>query len=110
MNDQDMFRINDLDGDEVVVEASAGEKEEHSEKVAKKEVSTGDPFTTTDKGKAKMVEPERPLKRKEQIMMDEQFARDLEAQMQADLEEEQRIAKKKEEEDNMAMIAKWDNT
>nr|GEX10461.1 putative ribonuclease H-like domain-containing protein [Tanacetum cinerariifolium] len=48
INDQDMFRVNDLDGDEVVVDASAGEKEEQSEKVAKKEVSTADPVTTAD--------------------------------------------------------------
>nr|GEV82536.1 hypothetical protein [Tanacetum cinerariifolium] len=46
MNDQDMFKVNDLDGDEVVVDVSAGEKEEQSEKVAEKEVSTADPFTT----------------------------------------------------------------
>nr|GEY43013.1 hypothetical protein [Tanacetum cinerariifolium] len=57
-----------------------------------------------------MVEPKRPLKRKEKIMMDGQIARDLEAQMQADLEEEQRIAKQKEEEANIAMVAEWDNT
>nr|GEU52140.1 putative ribonuclease H-like domain-containing protein [Tanacetum cinerariifolium] len=46
MNDQDMFRINDLDGDEVVVDVSVGEKEERSEKVTEKEVSTADPVTT----------------------------------------------------------------
>nr|GEX47132.1 hypothetical protein [Tanacetum cinerariifolium] len=46
MNDQDMFGVNDLDGDEVVVNVSAGEKEEQSEKVTKKEVSTVDPVTT----------------------------------------------------------------
>nr|GEY88746.1 hypothetical protein [Tanacetum cinerariifolium] len=127
MNDQDIFGINDLDGDEVVVDVLAEEKEQQSEKVAKKEaqslivikaakpkalitaattvtvVSTRpkekgiimqDPFETPspkpivssqqpsqpkDKGKAKMVKPKRPLKRKEQIMIDEQIARDLEA-------------------------------
>nr|GEV30219.1 ARID DNA-binding domain-containing protein [Tanacetum cinerariifolium] len=42
MNDQDMFGVIDLDGDEVVVEASAREKEEQSEKVVEKEVSTAD--------------------------------------------------------------------
>nr|GFB55530.1 hypothetical protein [Tanacetum cinerariifolium] len=57
-----------------------------------------------------MVKPKRPLKRKEQIMMDEQIARDLKVQMQADLEEEQRIAKKKEEEANIAIVTEWDNT
>nr|GEY22650.1 reverse transcriptase domain-containing protein [Tanacetum cinerariifolium] len=50
-----------------------------------------------------MAEPERPLKRKEQIMVDEQISRDLKAQMQANLEE-QRISKQKEEEANIAMI------
>nr|GEU84373.1 putative ribonuclease H-like domain-containing protein [Tanacetum cinerariifolium] len=195
MNDHDMFGVNDLDGDEVVVDVSAREKEEHSEKVAKKEVSTTNPVTTADevvttddvevsavlttttttddeltlaqtliaikaakpkalitaattvtavstrpkekgiimqepsktpspkpivssqqpsqpkdKGKAKIVKPKRPLKRKEQIMIDEQIASNLEGQMQANLEEEQRITKQKEEETNIAMIAKWNNT
>nr|GEU74731.1 hypothetical protein [Tanacetum cinerariifolium] len=41
-----MFRVNDLDGDEVVVDVSTGEKEEQSEKVVKKEVSTTNPVTT----------------------------------------------------------------
>nr|GEV57903.1 reverse transcriptase domain, reverse transcriptase zinc-binding domain protein [Tanacetum cinerariifolium] len=67
-------------------------------------VSSQQPSQPKDKGKAKMVEPKRPLKRKEQIMMDEQIARDLEAQIQADIEEEQRIGKQKEEEANIAMI------
>nr|GEW57530.1 hypothetical protein [Tanacetum cinerariifolium] len=47
INDQDMFRVNYLNGNEVGVHASAGEKEEQSEKVTKKEVSTIDPVTTT---------------------------------------------------------------
>nr|GEY70485.1 hypothetical protein [Tanacetum cinerariifolium] len=187
--------FNDLDGDEVVVDILAGEKEERRDKVAEKKVSTADPVntagevvTTVDvevsvslitiitiddamnlaqilveikatkpkaltttativtavsirpkekgiimqdpsktpspkpivssqqpsqpkgKGEAKMVEPERPLKRKEQIIMDEQTARDLKAQIQANLEEVQRIPKEKEEEANIAMIAEWDNT
>nr|GEU73287.1 hypothetical protein [Tanacetum cinerariifolium] len=148
MNDQERFGVNDLDGDDIVVDVSAGEKEEQISaalttttttddelnlaqtlieiKVAKpKAITTAaitvtavstrpmvkgiimqEPFETPsskpifssqqpsypkDKGKAKMVEPKRPLKRKEQIIKDEQIARDLKAQMQADLEEEQRI-------------------
>nr|GEU65395.1 hypothetical protein [Tanacetum cinerariifolium] len=190
MNDQDMFGVNNLDGDEVVVDVLAGENEEQSKKVAKKEVSNANTVTTAsevvttadvkvsaalttttttddelslartlviikaakpkalttvaitvtdvstrpkekgiimqehseipflkpivsshqpskpkDKGKAKMVEPERPLKRKEHIIMDKQIARVLKAQMQDDLKEEQRIEKQKEEEANKAMIA-----
>nr|GFB25961.1 hypothetical protein [Tanacetum cinerariifolium] len=57
-----------------------------------------------DKGKAKMVEPKRPLKKKEQIMMDEEVARQLEAQMKAEIEEEEKIAKKKEKEANISII------
>nr|GEY28672.1 hypothetical protein [Tanacetum cinerariifolium] len=34
----------------------------------------------------------------------------LEAQMQAELEEENRLARLKEEETNIALVAKWDNT
>ncbi|GJY28393.1 hypothetical protein Tco_0404160 [Tanacetum coccineum] len=53
-----------------------------------------------DKGKAKMVEPEKPLKKKDQIAMDEEVARNLKAQLQAELEEEERISRLKEEKAN----------
>ncbi|GJZ90079.1 hypothetical protein Tco_0662006 [Tanacetum coccineum] len=36
-----------------------------------------------DKGKTKMVEPEKPLKKKDQIAIDEEVAKNLEAQLQA---------------------------
>ncbi|GJV69137.1 hypothetical protein Tco_1484646 [Tanacetum coccineum] len=48
-----------------------------------------------DKGKAIMVEPERPLKKKDQVALDEEMARNLEAQMQAELIEEERLARQK---------------
>nr|GEU56122.1 hypothetical protein [Tanacetum cinerariifolium] len=145
MKEEDMFRVNDLDGDEVIVDVIAGENVEQSTKVAKKDVSTTDLVTTAeikvakpkaittaativtitgtrpktkgivmkepserptptpkdssqkplqakDKGKGKMVEPEKPLKRKDQIMIDEEFAKNLKAQLQAELEEEERLA------------------
>ncbi|GKB10445.1 retrovirus-related pol polyprotein from transposon TNT 1-94 [Tanacetum coccineum] len=57
-----------------------------------------------------MVEPEKPLKRKDQISFDEEVARNLEAQLQAELEEEERLARQKEEEANIALIESWDNT
>nr|GEV50624.1 hypothetical protein [Tanacetum cinerariifolium] len=195
MNEEEMFRVNDLDGDEVVMDVSAIENVEQSAKVAEKEVNTADPVTTAgevvttggvevttaaatlqiskdeltlaqtlieikvakpkaittaattvtaagtrpkekgivmqepsktplrkpiissqkpsqtkDKGKGKMVEPERPLKRKDRIMMDAEVAKNLEAQMQAELEEEERLARLKEEETNIALIKSWDNT
>nr|GEU84290.1 hypothetical protein [Tanacetum cinerariifolium] len=44
-NEEDMFGVNDLDGDQVIVDVTAGENVEQSAKVAKKEVSTADPVT-----------------------------------------------------------------
>nr|GFA26242.1 hypothetical protein [Tanacetum cinerariifolium] len=63
-----------------------------------------------DKGKAKMIEPKKPLKRKEQIIIDEEVVEHLEAQTQAELEEEERLTRLKEEETNIALVAYWDNT
>ncbi|GJR61710.1 uncharacterized mitochondrial protein-like protein [Tanacetum coccineum] len=63
-----------------------------------------------DKGKGKMVEPKKPLKKKDQISLDEEMARNLEAHMQAELIEEERLARQKEEEANIALIESWDNT
>nr|GFA32835.1 hypothetical protein [Tanacetum cinerariifolium] len=62
-----------------------------------------------DKGKGKMVEPEKPLKNKDQIEFDEEVAKNLEAQLQAELEEEERLARQKEEKANIALIAEWDD-
>ncbi|GJY59839.1 putative reverse transcriptase domain-containing protein [Tanacetum coccineum] len=82
--------------------------EEQEKDVAKKEVSTDDPITTTgevvttanvevttakDKGKIIMVEPEVPLKKKDQLALDEEMARNLEAQLQVELIKEERIAR-----------------
>ncbi|GKD03101.1 hypothetical protein Tco_1178075 [Tanacetum coccineum] len=57
-----------------------------------------------------MVEPEVPLKRKDQIALDEQLARDIQAKLDAELEEEQKLARKQEEEANIALIESWENT
>ncbi|GJZ64591.1 hypothetical protein Tco_0621012 [Tanacetum coccineum] len=63
-----------------------------------------------DKGKAKITESEKPLKKKDQIMYDQEVALNLQAQLQADLEEEERLTRQKEEEANIALIESWDNT
>ncbi|GKD85137.1 hypothetical protein Tco_1356291 [Tanacetum coccineum] len=63
-----------------------------------------------DKGKAKMIESEKPLKKKDQIMYDQEVALNLQAQLQAELEEEERLTRQKEEEANIALIESWDNT
>ncbi|GKD85040.1 hypothetical protein Tco_1356194 [Tanacetum coccineum] len=57
-----------------------------------------------EKGKAKLVEPEKPLKKKDQITMDEEVARNHEAQLQDELEEEERISRLKEEKANIALL------
>nr|GEX75182.1 hypothetical protein [Tanacetum cinerariifolium] len=162
MHDADMFGVDDLEGNEVFVDAR--------ENIVENEVSTADPVTTAsevvttasvknsvaptttttvdvddevtlaktliamkavkpkfistaittprakgiifheqvqahkltvssskDKGKAKMIEPEKPLKKKDQISVDEEVARKLEAEMRAEMKEEERIAREKDE-------------
>ncbi|GJW02708.1 hypothetical protein Tco_1561564 [Tanacetum coccineum] len=63
-----------------------------------------------DKGKAKMIESKKPLKKKDHIMYDQEVALNLQAQLQAELEEEERLTRQKEEEANIALIESWDNT
>ncbi|GJY92827.1 hypothetical protein Tco_0508609 [Tanacetum coccineum] len=126
----EMFDIDDLHYDEVIVDMAVGEKQEKSAKNNEREVSTSvedsaaptipvttaatatttrpkvrwvvvqepsefrtttsspqasQPSKTKDKGKAIMIELEVPLKRKYQIALDEEMARNLEAQLQAEL-------------------------
>ncbi|GKD20004.1 hypothetical protein Tco_1221707 [Tanacetum coccineum] len=68
------------------------------------------PSKTKDKGKAIMIKPEVPLKRKDQVALDEEMASNLEAQLQAELIEEEKMARKKDEEANIALIESWKNT
>ncbi|GKB24682.1 hypothetical protein Tco_0864083 [Tanacetum coccineum] len=63
-----------------------------------------------DKGKAKMNKSEKPLKKKDQIMYDQEVVLNLQAQLQAKLEEEERLTRQKEEKTNIALIKSWDNT
>ncbi|GKB86561.1 ribonuclease H-like domain-containing protein, partial [Tanacetum coccineum] len=61
-----------------------------------------------DKGKAKMIEPEKPLKQKDQIKFDEEVAKRLAEELEAKLEEEEeRVTIQREEEAN---LISWDNT
>nr|GEV58155.1 hypothetical protein [Tanacetum cinerariifolium] len=137
MNEEDLFRVNDLDGDEVIVDVTTRENVEQDTIVAEKEVSTTDDEVVTtiedlegtttattlqisnddvtlaqtlieikaakpkargakDKGKGIIVKPEKPLKKKDQIALDEEVARNLEAQMKAEMEKEERIAREKD--------------
>ncbi|GKA46743.1 hypothetical protein Tco_0739626 [Tanacetum coccineum] len=69
-----------------------------------KTLQASQPSKIKDKGKAIMIEPEVPLKRKDQVALDEDLARNL--QLDAELIEEERLARKKEEEANIALIDK----
>ncbi|GJV76888.1 putative ribonuclease H-like domain-containing protein [Tanacetum coccineum] len=62
------------------------------------------PSNIKDKGKAKMIEPEKPLKMKEQIRLDEELA----FKLQAEEEEQARLAREKAEKVKEANIS-WDN-
>nr|GEU45141.1 hypothetical protein [Tanacetum cinerariifolium] len=64
--------------------------------------------SSKDKGKAKMIEPEKPLKKKDQITLVEEVARSLEAEIKAEMEEEERIAREKEKA-NRVVIEEWDD-
>ncbi|GJR82580.1 hypothetical protein Tco_0153365 [Tanacetum coccineum] len=57
-----------------------------------------------------MIESEKPLKKKDQIMYDQKVALNLQSELQAKLEEEERFTRQKEEEANIALIESWDNT
>nr|GFA00312.1 hypothetical protein [Tanacetum cinerariifolium] len=109
---------------------SSKEEEEQDATVTEKEVSAAvDEVVTTaksvegiiaattpqiskddakDKGKGFMVEHEKPLKKKDQIAFDEEVVRKLEAQMKSKMEEEERIAREKDEA-NIAVIEEWDD-
>nr|GEU54034.1 hypothetical protein [Tanacetum cinerariifolium] len=103
-NDQDMFDTIILDDEEVVAEEVDDEEVVAKEVVAKKEVSTVDPVFTA--GEVVTIAGFK----KDQIMIDEKVARNLKAQMQAELEEEERLVRQKKEEANIALVAEWDNT
>ncbi|GJR90253.1 hypothetical protein Tco_0214264 [Tanacetum coccineum] len=76
-------------------------------RVAKpKAVTTAAITTTTIRPKARGVVVQEP----NQIALDEEVARNLEAQLQAELEEEERLARQKEKEATIALIESWDNT
>ncbi|GJZ52667.1 retrovirus-related pol polyprotein from transposon TNT 1-94, partial [Tanacetum coccineum] len=76
-------------------------------KVAKPKVLTTAATTTTTTRiirRAKARKETIPLKRKDQIALDEQIARDIQAKLDAELLEEQKLARKQEEEANIALI------
>ncbi|GKA78888.1 hypothetical protein Tco_0785425 [Tanacetum coccineum] len=68
------------------------------------------PSKSKEKGKAIMIEPEVPLKRKDQVALDKDLARNIQAQLDAEIIEEERLERQKQEEANIALIESWENT
>ncbi|GJR57902.1 hypothetical protein Tco_1500064 [Tanacetum coccineum] len=133
-DDAEMFDVNTLTGDEVFAEQEVAAKDVNltvdevtlaqalttlkSVKPKVKGVVIQEPYTTTttissqqpsqekvqDKGKGKMVDPEpvKPTKKKVQIMLDEEIA----LKLQAEIDEEERIARAEEEKIDEANIAR----
>ncbi|GJR27762.1 hypothetical protein Tco_1103994 [Tanacetum coccineum] len=69
-----------------------------------KAVTTAATTTTTvakDKGKEKMVEPEKPLIKKDQFLIDEEIAQRLQEELQAEFKEEEMMERQKEEDANI---------
>ncbi|GJZ73121.1 hypothetical protein Tco_0637267 [Tanacetum coccineum] len=123
VHDVDMFGVHDLDGDEV---SSTGRIKDTKPKavttaatttttavtrtkakglVIQEQEPTSTPITSSkDKGKAIMVEEPLKMKKKDQVLFDEQEA----IRLQAQFDEEERIAREKEEA-NAALIAQWND-
>ncbi|GJU16820.1 hypothetical protein Tco_1144786, partial [Tanacetum coccineum] len=77
--------------------------------VSKPTVSVTQP-SIKDKGKGIIQEPERPLTKKDQVALDEDLARNIQAQLDAEIIEEERLERQKQEEANIALIESWENT
>ncbi|GKB31537.1 hypothetical protein Tco_0870938 [Tanacetum coccineum] len=135
-DDADMFDIYDLHGDEVNVNMPVGDNQEQSVKerevdtsvedsaapiiieeitlaqtliqikAAKpKVVATATTTTTITRPKARGV----VVQEQNQVALDEDLARNLQAQLEAEIIEEEKLVRKQEEEANIALIESWDN-
>ncbi|GKD90138.1 hypothetical protein Tco_1365645 [Tanacetum coccineum] len=115
-----MFDTGVLDSDEMPVEAKIDEKNDAAPTIP---TTVEETLAQTlmeikaTKPKAKGIvfhdqeeQPEVPLKRKDQVALDEQMARDVQAQLEAEIIEKENLARKQEEEANIALIESWDNT
>nr|GEZ43445.1 uncharacterized mitochondrial protein AtMg00810-like [Tanacetum cinerariifolium] len=79
-----------------------GSKGETSETTTRPIVPLQQKLNPKDKGKGKTVEPEKPLKKKDQI----EFDKEVSQRLQAQFKEEERMERQQEEDAN---IAKWDD-
>ncbi|GJX88737.1 putative ribonuclease H-like domain-containing protein [Tanacetum coccineum] len=102
-DDADMFDVNTLTGDEVLAEQEVATKDVNLT-VDEVTFAASTKAKVQDKGKEKMIEPEKPLKKKYQTSFDEQEA----IRLQAEFYEEERLTREKDEA-NVALIEEWDD-
>ncbi|GJX94459.1 hypothetical protein Tco_0349045 [Tanacetum coccineum] len=93
VHDAKVFDVNDLDGDEVVVESEVPDKADEKRNIVEKHYCKVKVQRIVGKaeGGGKMIEPEKPLKKKDQIKFDEEEA----LRLQAKFDEEDRLAREK---------------
>ncbi|GJZ29808.1 hypothetical protein Tco_0574455, partial [Tanacetum coccineum] len=125
-DDADMLDVNTLTSDEVLAESEVAVKDVNlsvdevtlaqalaalkSTKTTTTIISSQQPSQANvqDKGKGEMVEPNKPMKKKELIRLDEEIA----SKLQAEFDEEARLAREKaekEQEANVALTKEWDD-
>nr|GEX71004.1 hypothetical protein [Tanacetum cinerariifolium] len=104
INDQDLFGVHDLDNDEVFVDVIIGKNVKQDAKVAEKTLME----IKEAKPKAKGVTIQEPSEFRKRSLSQPSQAKDKEAEMKAEMDEEERIAKEKNEVD-IAMIKEWDD-
>ncbi|GKE34383.1 hypothetical protein Tco_1453705, partial [Tanacetum coccineum] len=92
-DDNLMFDTGVIDEQEVKVEKVVSTAEVAIDSATTTTTTPAASKPSHDKGKVKMTEPEKPLKKKDQIMYDQEVALNLQAQLQAELEEEERLTR-----------------
>nr|GEZ38071.1 hypothetical protein [Tanacetum cinerariifolium] len=118
INKEEMFSVDDLDGDEVIMDVTAGENVEQSTKDAKNEVSIAYPVTTagevvttaedvevtTTAATTQISKDDMTLA---QTLIEIKEAKPKARGMKAKMEEEERIAREKDEA-NIVVVEQWD--
>nr|GEX48297.1 putative ribonuclease H-like domain-containing protein [Tanacetum cinerariifolium] len=110
VNDQDdveMFNVNDLHGKEVNVAGEVNAASIATTDSAAATITTDDITLAKalETGKGIMVEELVKLKKKDQIWLDEEAALKLQAELQAEFKEEQRLARERDQKEPEANIA-----
>ncbi|GJR68859.1 retrovirus-related pol polyprotein from transposon TNT 1-94 [Tanacetum coccineum] len=120
--DAEMFDVDTLTSDEVLAEQVVVAKDVNlsvdevtlaqalAALKSKTTISSQQPSQANvqDKGKGKIIEPEKPMKKKELIRLDEEIV----SKLQAEFDEEVRLTKEKaekEQEENVSLTEEWDD-